>query len=345
MHIRVGVPPRHAAVDSVRPLGVRNHANKHVLHGGHAKAPLGDADGGLAARQCLERVSHINVIRKVVPPRHVADGHEFAVALAAADLVAYEGVDLFLGGTAGRRVHEEAVARAVLLLEVQRGTDATQAPLYHDADARAERLGLDHAVRGDEDHAVRRAQFPDDAPHDLPVLGIEARRGLVQVQDGRRAYDGNADREAPAHAAGELPRLGGEGVAIEAHGYGHALHLRAASARVREALGAAEELKVLFHGELRPNHLELRHDAEHRAERVGLRIDVEAAHEDLARRLGEHAAEHLDRRRLAGAVGPEQREGLAEGDCQIQTAHGQEGGLLRVAGVLDHEPRDRDGRL
>ena len=66
---------------------------------------------------------------------------------------------------------------------------------------------------------------------------------------------------------------------------------------------------------------------------------VRAEHPHLAGVAAAVALEHLDRRRLAGAVGAEQREDLAAADVEVQPVDG--GG---VAVALD-QPPDRDRRL
>jgi hypothetical protein len=49
---------------------------------------------------------------------------------------------------------------------------------------------------------------------------------------------------------------------------------------------------------------------------------------------GEQAEQHVDRRRLAGAVRAEQRDGLATRDRQIDAAHGRDGPRGPAVGLL-----------
>ena len=47
-------------------------------------------------------------------------------------------------------------------------------------------------------------QFRDDRPEALARLGVQAGRGLVEEEHVRVGDEGDAEREAPLHAPGEL---------------------------------------------------------------------------------------------------------------------------------------------
>src|SRR5262249_60222682 len=88
------------------------------------------------------------------------------------------------------------------------------------------------------------------------------------------------------------------------------------------AVGAAEEAEVLLHGEVRVEREGLRHVARLALDLLALLLDVVTRHRGVAPRRRQQAAEHLDGRRLARAVGAEQAEYLSALDLQRQVDHG-----------------------
>ena len=79
-------------------------------------------------------------------------------------------------------------------------------PVDHDDEARAQRLALLHAVRGEEDE-------PPVAPHQQDVVPEEAARArvhaagrLVQADDGRVADEGDGGGQLALVAAGQVAR-------------------------------------------------------------------------------------------------------------------------------------------
>ena len=68
----------------------------------------------------------------------------------------------------------------------------------------AELLRLLHVV-GREDHRLSSPlQLEDVLPEGVPGLGVQPRRRLVQVEDGRVGDQGPGHEKAALHAAGEL---------------------------------------------------------------------------------------------------------------------------------------------
>ena len=88
----------------------------------------------------------------------------------------------------------------------------------------------------------------------------------------------------------------------------------AACARARHAGDARVEVEVLARGQRAVDGDRLRDVADRRAHREALRAHVEAGDERAAGARRQQRREHADRRRLAGAVGPEQAEHLARRD-------------------------------
>ena len=89
------------------------------------------------------------------------------------------------------------------------------------------------------------------------------------------------------------------------------------SSRPRVRVVAAEQLDRLLHRQVGLDAGLLQHDADALLKARSCLAGVEAEHADLAAVRAAVALEDLDRRRLAGAVRPEQREDLAARDAQV----------------------------
>ena len=144
----------------------------------------------------------------------------------------------------------------------------------------------------------------DPLPELEPALRVEARRRLVEEEDLRVARERAGDGQALALAAGELADA--RVALLLEREVGQQL-LGIAAARVERA----EELERLEDRELLGEPALLERDAEPLAQLPLVAAPAPAEDRDLARVGPRQALEDLDRRRLAGAVGPEQAEALA----------------------------------
>ena len=181
-----------------------------------------------------------------------------------------------------------------------------------------------------------RLELADVAPDRAARLRVEADGRLVEEQHARRVQQAARDLQAPLHAAGErvdearaaLPQ------ADHLHHLSHALARRPRAAR-RTARRAGA-------GSARPS-------GSRRAScpgrpgrccaaprRVRCTTSWPATRADPAARAHERA-QHVDRRRLAGAVGAEEAEDLAGVHLEVDPAH-----RLDLVVALD-EAVDRDG--
>ena len=160
----------------------------------------------------------------------------------------------------------------------------------------------------------RLAQLVDVVPDARPGLRVEADRRLVEEQHPRRVHQAAGDLEAPPHPAGE--RLHPVGPALPepdhlehlAHPVGHP--------RLGHAVQLGVEAQVLLGGEVGVEGRVLEHQPDVAADVGALADDVVAGDAGRAGgRLGQRA-QHLDRGRLAGAVGPEEPEDLAGLDLE-----------------------------
>ncbi len=158
-------------------------------------------------------------------------------------------------------------------------------------------------------------QLADLGTHLYPDLRIEVRQRLVQEQDVRVQHEGAGERDALLLAAGELAGI----TELEAR----QVDLAEAG---RDALGdrGTVELShlesvgdVRLHRHVRPERIVLEHHAD--VTRVGPEpVDAPVPEPDLAAVQRMEAGDQPEKRRLAAARGPEQREQLAVTDLEAR---------------------------
>jgi len=172
-------------------------------------------------------------------------------------------------------------------------------------------------MRGQQDRHALLLQRTNQLEEIARRLRVEAAGRLVEDRHRRALHQDFGDRQALAHAA----RIGAHGLAaglFEAHplqrrrdalvGLGG---LQPAEGRGVAQIGDPAEVVV------EPDRVRHVADAPLDLERLAQRI--EAGDDDATRsRLGQ-AEQHQDRRRLAGAVRPEQAEHLARFDRKVET--------------------------
>ncbi len=247
---------------------------------------------------------------------------------AGALALAVIGVDQFLAvrrqrqpvrGERGRDRVDAVVQfeRQLLLAELvhQLGLvlDQDDLALVDDADAVGHLLGFLDVMRGEDDGDAGRAQRAHELPHVLAQFDVDAGGRLVEKKNLRLVRQRLGDQQPALHAAGQRHDLG---------------VLLVPQRQVLEHLGdmvgirrLAEEPAAEPHR--RPQRLEgiggefLRHQADHGAGGAVVRDDVMTVHRHGARGRLHDPADDVDQRRLAGAVGAEQRKNLAVADVQI----------------------------
>ena len=177
-------------------------------------------------------------------------------------------------------------------------------------------------------------------PQRLAQLGVQRAERLVEQQHRRPAHQGPGQRDALLLAAGEL---GG----VPAGELGSRTRSSASPARVRRSAlltpgrQRSPYCHVLRHGQVREQRVAL----EDRVDRtpVGRRAgEIAAVEQDASLGRGFEAADHLERRRLAAAGRPEQREELARGDPQVDAVDGDRGAVhLAEARQFERAARGR----
>src|SRR5436190_1546846 len=232
-----------------------------------------------------------------------------------------------------------------LLLELGRRAGRDDLAMVDDRDAVGHPIGFVHVVRGEEDrHTLGRIQILDVRPHLIAALGVESQRRLVEEQDPGGVQEPARDLEAPSHPARErlhevvpaIPQLEQLEQRLPA--------LPADSAR--HVVQHTVNVEVLPGGQLAVETGILKDDAESLANFGRILDGIQTVELERAARRAEHGRQHLDGRRLPGAVGPEERERLApahvEGDV-IHRRHGAEGANEMLdadyAVVLAQRPR------
>jgi hypothetical protein len=196
-------------------------------------------------------------------------------------------------------------------------------------------LGLVQVRRGEQDRHALGRQLGQRVPELAPRDGIDAGGRLVEQEDARLGHEGAGQGELLLHAAAQ-PAGQAPGEALQAkHGQ------VALPSRLDVAHGDTPQLthvaKVLGHAEVLVQAERLREVADVRA-RVPRRPAEQLR---LARRRLHHATQDLERRRLAGAVGPDESEDLPGADLEIDAAHRRDRAV-----ALDEPARaDGDGRI
>ena len=169
---------------------------------------------------------------------------------------------------------------------------------------------------------------PDDVPDLIARTWVEAGRGLVEEHQPRGDDDARGDVEPPAHPARVVldePRCRvGQAEGVQQLG---GARLRLIASQPQEP---GDEDQVLAAGQVLVDRRELAGEADIAADLVGVGDDVVA--EDPGAPLGGpgQGGEHPDRRRLAGAVGPEDAVDAALGHREVDPVDG-----ANVAEVLD----------
>jgi hypothetical protein len=174
----------------------------------------------------------------------------------------------------------------------------------------------------------RLLELADLLAHAPPQLRVEVRQRLVEEQHLGLEHERAGDRDALLLAAGELrgqpalepgepehPELG---------------RLRAVHAHRHRAVA-----DVVQHRHVREQRVGLEHHR-HVALVGGAQRDVGAADQHAALRHGLEPGDHPQRRRLAAARGPEQRDQLALRDAERHVVDGGDAAVA-LGHVLEHD--------
>mmetsp|Transcript_58669 Transcript_58669/g.154536 ORF Transcript_58669/g.154536 Transcript_58669/m.154536 type:complete len:275 (+) Transcript_58669:93-917(+) len=213
----------------------------------------------------------------------------------------------------------QVVAEAELPLQIPGRSNDTDLALVQDCLPAGQHIGLVQVVRGEEDGSPLTLHPHEQVPEFPPIRRVHAGGRLVQKHHRRLAQEACRHPQAPllTPAQGLHPRLALFGQPQCLQGLVD-LQRRA---RQRHAAQGGEEGQVLVHGELVVKWIVLGAHAEVAPRLLELRGHVDAADVDGALRHGQHPCDAVDRRGLAGAVVPEEREDLRAADLQTHAVH------------------------
>ena len=287
----------------------RDHPRRH--------ASIGDPDGlgPQAQRQALDRAPG---------RRRLQDRRRSGQALERDDVHGRRADEA--GGEDRRRAPVKVRRRGVLL----------DAPVPHQDDLVGHGHGLDLVV-GDVEHrdAEPLLQRPDLAAHLHAKLRVEVRQGLVHQADRRPGDDGAPQRDALLLAARELRRLAVEKrlEPEEARGVSEprlalrrrlVAHLEAEDDVLRDREVGKEGVVLEDHGDAAPGRRQPGH--------------VAPADRDGSGARGFEPRDEAERRRLAAARRPEQRDEGAGRRGEAHAVHGR-GGAPELGDVLQSDVR------
>ncbi len=186
--------------------------------------------------------------------------------------------------------------------------------VVHDGHAVAEDFGLVHVVRGEDDADATGADFFDELPQVAPSLRIEAGSWFVQEENFGIVHQRGDDTEALLLAAGEIFDIAA-GFAAQVDVVEELFGIDPLAVRRGEHLDELGELGfVLKAGRLRLH-------ADHAADFVGMCGHVNAINRGRAAVDGAQGFDHLQRRRFARAVWPENTEDFALLDLKAHAVH------------------------
>ncbi len=326
-------------------VGQRGERRRHHAHGGdaghdHVEVLVAAGEHGAEDREQAEREQDAEEGRRRVapehpalepelPPRRAPPGHGGRHATASVSsrytssrrrardaqvlerLAARERLGGELVQQRRRVLGEALLERAVAGAPgdaVARGAERVRRALgedqavLEDRDAVGERLRLVQVVRGEHDGLAEVAQRADDVPGGAAGGRVEAGRGLVEEDQLRVADEREREVQPPGLAAAERARAA-VGAVVEPGQREHLVDL--ARARVHAPPSARRSRARSDAGRCRSSAGRSRRGRAARGPRVA------PEHADLAGVALAVALEHLDARRLAGAVGAEQAEHLA----------------------------------
>src|SRR6266508_4660142 len=194
-------------------------------------------------------------------------------------------------------------------------------PGDHEAQAVA-LLRFLEVVRGDQDGRAPVRELVDHGPESPAGDGIDARGRLVEEENTRlvhhRRPEGHALLPAAGQAAGDLA------AAVLEAGEGEDPSLPLFAALGRHAVDAGEEVQVLDDGEVVVQGELLGHVADPLPHALRAKPAAFAGQLDVPGGRLEEAAEHLDGRGLAGAVGAEETIDLTVAHLEIDARDGRE---------------------
>ena len=223
---------------------------------------------------------------------------------------------------ARRAVDLEHLRAGVLGDELRRRPGGDRLAVGHDQHRVGEALRLLDVVRRHQDRRAFAAERVDQRPELLAHLRIEPDGRLVEEHEPGPVDERARDQQPPPHPAGELVDAGVAPV-DELRQLERALD-RIAPLGAADPVEVREDEQVLLDRERDVEVVELRRDAELRPRLLRLVRELEAEQLELALVGDRLRGQEPHRRRLAGAVRPEQADAGALGHVEIEAVDGRD---------------------
>jgi hypothetical protein len=210
----------------------------------------------------------------------------------------------------------------VLADELRRRPRGDRFPVRHDHHRVGQALRLLDVVGRHQDRRALAAEGVDQRPELLADLRVEPDGRLVQEDEPGPVDERPRDQEPPPHPAGELVDPCAAPV-DELRQLERVLD-RVLPLRASDSVEMREDEQVLLDRERDVEVVELRRDAELRARLLRLFRQRESEQLELTLVGDRLRGQEPHRRRLAGAVGPEQADARAFGHVEIEAVDGRD---------------------
>ena len=202
-------------------------------------------------------------------------------------------------------------------LELADALDGQQAPLVDHGDPVGDVLELREHVRAEEDREPVCAGLAHELVEGLLEDRVQPARRLVEHHELGPVLEGLHDPDLLLVALRELP---GRAVERQVEAAGQ----RPGGGEVAHALEAAEERERLARGEPLVQPQLPREVADPAAQLHASGAGVEAEHRGRPRGRAQQVEQRADQRGLAGAVGPDEPEGLSGIDLEVEPVQGDD---------------------
>src|ERR1700687_767368 len=178
-----------------------------------------------------------------------------------------------------------------------------------DYNAVAEALGLFHIVRGVDEGFAALLQGLEIVKNGIAALRIDTDRRLIEQKNLRIVQQGRRQIQTPLHASAERFHFVA-GAIRESHQVQDVVDCLFCF-RAGERVKRRKKSQIVAGGELVVKRHVLRDESDLQLDRIGITLNLLAFDEDFAGIRAQQSRNDGDSRRLAGAVRPEQPDGLS----------------------------------
>src|SRR5216684_3269695 len=195
-------------------------------------------------------------------------------------------------------------------------------PVIDDHNAVAEALGLFHIVRRVDESLATLLQGLEIVKDGIAALRINADRRLIEQKNLRIVKQGRRQIQTPLHASAE--RFHFVAGAIRESDQIQDVVDCLLCLRTGERVKRREKSQIIAGGELVIKRHILRNESDLQLDRVGVTLYLLAFDEDFAGIRAQQSRNHGDRSRFAGAVRPQQADGLSAISAKTDAGDGNQ---------------------